>query len=155
MNFQPSKMFDNANKTVEAYHAALQPLCKDTGIPPLALDILLYLANNPERATAKDACKIRGFKSGIVSVHIERLVAGGLIERSPAPEDRRRILLKVTPAATPIIEKGRIIQREFYARTLKGVGEDEIKALRATMSKIERNVDEIIAGKRREEEGNV
>ena len=95
------------------------------------------------------------FKSGIVSVHIERLVAGGLIERSPAPEDRRRILLKVTPAATPIIEKGRIIQKEFYARTLKGVGEDEIKALRATMSKIERNVDEIIAGKRREEEGNV
>lgn len=58
-------------------------------------------------------------------------------------------------ACAPIIEKGRIIQKEFYARTLKGVGEDEIKALRATMSKIERNVDEIIAGKRREEESNV
>ena len=95
-NFGPAKLFGNANKMIEAYHAALQPICKETGIPPLALDILLFIANNPENATAKEICKFRGFKSGIVSVHIERMAAGGLIERAEVPEDRRKTLLKAT-----------------------------------------------------------
>lgn len=62
---KPAKFFNNANKTIKAYHRVLQPLCKESNIPPLALDILLYAANNPENATAKEICKFRGFKPGM------------------------------------------------------------------------------------------
>ena len=41
-------LFSHANKMTQAYHIMLTPLCKETGLPPLALDILLFLANNPE-----------------------------------------------------------------------------------------------------------
>lgn len=61
-------IFSHANKMTQAYHIMLTPLCKETGLPPLALDILLFLANNPEHNTAKDICRMRGHKSGIVSV---------------------------------------------------------------------------------------
>ena len=74
-------IFSHANKMTQAYHIMLTPLCKETGLPPLALDILLFLANNPEHNTAKDICRMRGHKSGIVSVHVERLVNDGLLER--------------------------------------------------------------------------
>ena len=73
-------LFSHANKMTQAYHVMLTPLCKETGLPPLALDILLFLANNPEHNTAKDICRVRGHKPGIVSVHVERLVNDGLLE---------------------------------------------------------------------------
>ena len=41
-------IFSHANKMTQAYHIMLTPLCKETGLPPLAMDILLFLANNPE-----------------------------------------------------------------------------------------------------------
>lgn len=40
-------LFSHANKMTKAYHIMLTPLCKETGLPPLAMDILLFLANNP------------------------------------------------------------------------------------------------------------
>jgi len=82
-------LFSHANKMTQAYHIMLTPLCKEAGLPPLALDILLFLANNPEHNTAKDICRMRGHKSGIVSVHVERLVNDGLLERREMPGDRR------------------------------------------------------------------
>ena len=43
----PSRIFNHAQKFLEAYHAVLQPLCREAGLPPMALDILLFIANNP------------------------------------------------------------------------------------------------------------
>lgn len=90
-NFTASQMFRNANRFIEAYHAALQPVCRDTGLPPMAVDILMFFANNPESGTAKDVCQCRGFKSGIVSVHVDRLVNEGLLfaGRFPATAGKR------------------------------------------------------------------
>ena len=85
--------FSHANKMTKAYHVMLTPLCKEAGLPPLALDILLFLANNPEHNTAKDICRMRGHKPGIVSVHVERLVNDGLLERREMPGDRRQTRL--------------------------------------------------------------
>ena len=56
-------IFSHANKMTQAYHIMLAPLCKETGLPPMALDILLFLANDPEHNTAKDICRMRGHKS--------------------------------------------------------------------------------------------
>ena len=44
-----SAMFANAARFADAYHAALSPLCAETGLPPAAADILRVLANNPDR----------------------------------------------------------------------------------------------------------
>ena len=58
-------LFSHANKMTQAYHIMLTPLCKEAGLPPLALDILLFLANNPEHNTAKDICRMRGHKRSL------------------------------------------------------------------------------------------
>ena len=57
-----SAMFANAARFSDAYHAALSPLCAETGLPPAAADILLFLANNPGCETAGEICRMRGKK---------------------------------------------------------------------------------------------
>lgn len=142
--FKPSKIFNNANKIIEGYHLVLQPLCKKTGLPPVALDILLFVANNPENATAKEMCKIRGFKSGIVSVHIDRLVVVGYLERFSVPNDRRKVLLRYTEKAKPIVLEGQSIQKQFVISLLDGVNEEEMTRVRKVLKKMENNLNNLI-----------
>lgn len=136
-------LFDFANKFIEAYHIALLPLCKEFGLPPMALDILLFMANNGDHATAKDVCTVRGFKTGIVSVHIERLVQGGLLERVTVVGDRRKIKLITTEKAMTIIEKGREKQRQFGATLIQGVQEEDFAIWKKVLSTIDSNVEDI------------
>lgn len=139
----PSRIFNHAQKFLEAYHAVLQPLCRESGLPPMAVDILLFIANNPEQATASGICQLRGLKPGIVSVHVDRLVSEGLLERREVPGDRRKTHLATTPAAAAIIEKGRALQRRFAARLIDGLSEQDLAALHGTLTVMDRNLESI------------
>lgn len=135
-------IFSNANKIMETYYAMLQPLSKDTDLPVLALDILLFIANNQEVATAKDICRYRGLKSGIVSVHIDRLVSVELLKRTNNINDRRQTLLSYTNKACPIIDKGREIQKELVANLFKGITDEERISLFNILNKLNKNITE-------------
>jgi len=43
-----------SQKFVVGYNAACKPLCQELKLPQTALDILLFLVNNPEYKTASD-----------------------------------------------------------------------------------------------------
>ena len=136
-------IFSHANKMTQAYHIMLAPLCKETGLPPLALDILLFLANDPEHNTAKDICRMRGHKSGIVSVHVERLVNDGLLERQEMPGDRRQTRLICTEKAQDIITRGRDIQWQFGLRLMEGISKEDHETMHRCFERIDANLDEI------------
>lgn len=142
-NFTASQMFRNANRFIEAYHAALQPVCRDTGLPPMAVDILMFFANNPESGTAKDVCQCRGLKSGIVSVHVDRLVNKGLLVRQGVPGDRRKTQLVCTDAAAKLIETGRGIQKRFAQKLLAGLSEEDIAVFRGCLAAMGDNIEDI------------
>lgn len=141
--FTASQMFRNANRFIEAYHAALLPLCRDTGLPPMAVDILMFFANNPESGTAKDVCQCRGFKSGIVSVHVDRLVNEGLLSRQDVPGDRRKTRLVCTDAADAIIERGRALQKAFAQKLVAGLPEADIAVFHRCLAAIGDNIEDI------------
>ena len=94
----------------EAYAAVLKPLCAELSMPQSALDILLFLANNPGYDTARDICFYRHMKPGIVSFHIDRLVGEGYLARKSDEKDRRVTHLAVTEAAEPVVARGRALQ---------------------------------------------
>ena len=142
-NFTASRIFNGANRFIEAYHAVLQPICRDTGLPPMAVDILMFIANNPENATAKDVCRCRGLKTGIVSVHIDRLVNEGLLLRQAVPGDRRKTRLVCTDAANSIIERGRELQRSFAQKLLVGMSDADIEVFHNCLTVLSGNIEEI------------
>lgn len=141
-------IFSHANKMTQAYHIMLTPLCKETGLPPLAMDILLFLANNPEHNTAKDICRMRGHKSGIVSVHVERLVNDGLLERQEMPGDRRQTRLVCTEQAQALIERGWQVQWQFGRRLLEGIPEEDLATMRRCLERMDGNLNGICKEKR-------
>lgn len=139
----PMQIFSNANRFIEAYHAVLQPLCRESGLPPMAVDILMFAANNPAYATARNVCQYRGLKPGIVSVHVERLVSEGLLERQAVPDDRRQTLLVVTEKASSLIEEGRRLQKLFSEKIVEGLSDEDRAAFHKALTILHQNVEEI------------
>jgi MarR family transcriptional regulator for hemolysin len=56
---------------------------------------------------------------------VDKLEAGGYVERRPDPHDRRINRLFVTDAVTPLLEPTRTLLRELEEAVLNGLPEDE------------------------------
>ena len=142
-NVTAFNIIQNANRFMSAYHAALQPLCDTSGLPQAAMDILLFLANNPGHDTARDICQYRGFKPGIVSLYVERLAQDGLIERQPVAGDRRKTRLVCTSKAEPLIAQGCVQQQKFALRLREGLTEADLEHFAQCMAILSHNIDAI------------
>lgn len=124
----------------ELYEAVCRPVCQQYDMPQSALDILLFLANNPSMQMAKDIVKYRGLKRNLVSMHVERLVQAGYIEREDVSSDRRQKRLICTKKAEPVIEQGRQAQKAFGELILEGLSPQEREILAKTQMMIRENI---------------
>ena len=140
-------MNGHARKIALAYEKALLPLAQETNLPHTAISILLFIANNPDFATARDICELRGLKKPIVSTHVERLVAEGYIERRAVPGDRRKDALVCTEKAMKIIEAGRARQIQFATEVLEGISEEDRAVMERCFMRMNENIDHIIKEK--------
>ena len=130
-----------------AYAIACKPLCKDLGLTQTAFDVLMFLANNPEYKTASEIVEIRHLKANLVSVNVDRLVSEGYLMRSAIDGDRRKTQLTCTDKASPVIERGREMQRAF-AETLFSDMSDEVRDMFVSaIGVIDKNLNEMLKEK--------
>ncbi|MBR3838994.1 MAG: MarR family transcriptional regulator [Clostridia bacterium] len=141
------EMNGHARKIGMAYEMTLLPLALKTDMPHTAISILLFLANNPDFATARDICEMRGLKRPNVSAHVERLVQEGYIERRAVPGDRRKDALVCTEKATKIVELGRARQIQFAEAVLDGISEEDRAVMERCFAQMNNNIDRIIKEK--------
>lgn len=78
-----------------------------------------------------------------MSVHVERLVSEGLLERREVPGDRRQTLLVCTAKTAPIVEEGHRLQKIFAEKLVAGLSEADKEAFKKTMALLSHNLDEI------------
>ena len=133
-------------KFMAAYKAAQKKVCKAWNVPEVSLDILLFLANNPEYTTARDIVEVRSIKANLVSQHVDRMVREGYLCRKEVQGDRRKRDLSLTEKAMPIVEAGRRMQTDFFETLFHGVSEGEKQAFFETMDMMSRNMDKILKG---------
>ena len=133
-------------KFMAAYKAAQKKVCKAWNVPEVSLDILLFLANNPEYTTARDIVEVRNIKANLVSQHVDRMVREGYLCRKEVQGDRRKRDLSLTEKAMPIVEAGRRMQTDFFETLFHGVSEGEKRAFFETMDRMSRNMDKILKG---------
>ena len=133
-------------KFMAAYKAAQKKVCKAWNVPEVSMDILLFLANNPEYTTARDIVEVRSIKANLVSQHVDRMVREGYLCRKEVQGDRRKRDLSLTEKAVPIIEAGRRMQTDFFETLFHGVSEEEKRAFFETMDIMSRNMDKILKG---------
>lgn len=135
-----STVYEYAKRFMDAYAAVMRPLSEELGMARPAVDILLFLANNPEHPTARDICAYRRMKPAIVSFHVDNLVREGYLERQPVPGDRRKQRLVCTEKAEVVIRRGREFQERFYAQMVRGLTREELDGCLRCFAVMERNL---------------
>jgi DNA-binding MarR family transcriptional regulator len=100
---------------------------------------MFHLARNEgcNQATLADLLEVEPITLARV---IDRLEAGGLVERRSDPEDRRARLLFLGARAHPLLEELRAIGAETRECALAGVGEEERTQLMALLTKMRANL---------------
>ncbi len=71
---------------------------------------------------------------------VDRLEAGGLVERRPDPGDRRARLLFLGERAHPLLEQLRALGAETREIALAGIGDDERTLLMTLLTKMRANL---------------
>ena len=135
-----SQFYALSRQLQNAYAAQMRPLCEGTGMAQTAIDILLFLHNNPGCDTARDICTYRQLKPALVSLYVENLVQSGHLRRESVPEDRRKSRLILTAQALPVVQKGLAVQTAFTARMLEGLSDEDLAAGQRCLSVINQNI---------------
>lgn len=136
-----SQVYTYTRRILDAYAAVMQPLSAELDMAPNAVDILLFLANNPGLDTARDICTYRKLKPGIVSFHVDNLVRGGYLLRTRDPGDRRRCRLVCTDKAAPVIARGQALQEQFIAQMSAGLAPDALETFQQCLTAFAQNLD--------------
>lgn len=84
------RFYTYAKRFEEAYTTVMRPLTVELKMAQPAVDILLFLANNPGMGHRAGYLHYRHLKPSIVSFHVDNLVQQGYLERQDIPEDRRK-----------------------------------------------------------------
>ena len=134
------QVYTGARQLLEGYAAAMQPLCRREGLAPNGVDILLFLANNPEQNRAADIVRGRGMSKGHVSLSLRSLEDRGLVACRADGSDRRAVHLALTDGAGEIAEDGRAAQREFIRRLREGITPEESAVILSVTRKMGDNI---------------
>ena len=76
--------------------------------------------------TAQQISEFRNIKKNLVSVHVDKLVTAGYLQRGTVAGDRRKILLSCTEKAKPILEAGLKMQQDFNQRLILHIPEEHM-----------------------------
>ena len=128
-------------KTAQAYNAVCKPLCQELGLSQTALDILLFLANNPDYKTARDIVEVRHIKANLVSMNVDKLVQEGYLERREVPGDRRKTELICTEKTENVWRQGCEIRRTFIETLFSGISAESRKVFEQVMEQTEENLN--------------
>lgn len=132
------------NKMAHAYSVMCKPLCQEIKLPQTAFDILMFLSNNPQYKTARDIVEVRKIKANLVSINVDKLVREGYLERREVAGDRRKTELVCTSQADSIIEKGRLVQKDFKDKLFNNMDDSTKEILFKGMEIMEDNLDRIL-----------
>lgn len=111
------------------YDHSIEPICAKYDMTRMELDVLLFLANNPDKDTASDLVDVRRLSKSHVSAAVANLAERGLIERAYRDGNRKTAHLAPTPSAAPLIADGRGAQQRFLSILCAGVSPTEMEAM--------------------------
>ena len=126
------------------YQKSFQPLSQDLELSQLEMDLLLFLSNNPDRNTARDAVLLRGFAKSNVSTAVERLEGKGWLRTQPDPSSRRVKRLVLQPGREAELERLLRCQEICFAAVLKGFSPTEREGLKTLLERMDANVQKAL-----------
>ncbi len=135
-----AEFWDSIPLTMKVYDQKLEPVSRKYGMTRCEVDILLFLANNPQYDTASEVVSRRGLAKSHVSASVDRLVRGGYLAREYRAGNRKAIHLRLLDAAADVVADGRAAQEQFFSILLRDFSKKEQAELRRLLDKIAANL---------------
>lgn len=137
-----AEMLIEGQQLIKLFGKALTEISEDFGLNKTELSVLLFLAENPDRDTAKDIVENRMLAKSCVSKAIDSLERQGYLEVKEDRADRRILHLKVQPTAMDVIVAGQEIQQEMIRQVGRGISAEEKKLFFEVYQKMVQNIKE-------------
>ena len=135
--------FDTMARAQKGYAQLLEPICKKWDLTRNELDVMLFLANNPDYDRAVDIVVNRGLAKSHVSMSVANLESRGLLLRIADPADRRTVHLKLTEQGQEIADYGCGVQRKFLDHLHRGVTQEQLEIMRLFAERVYENIKNI------------
>ena len=118
-------------------HKSMRPLGEELNLSQLEMELLLFLYNNPELNTARDAVAYRGFAKSNVSTAIEALHEKGWLTVEPDPESRRMKRLHLCAGREADLERLSVCQNGILSVLVSDFTPEEVETLRRLLDRME------------------
>ena len=115
-------------------------IIKEEKLTQTEVDVLAFLANNPEYKRAQDIVEIRRITKAQASIAVDKLVKKGLIRREVDENNRRCHLLYTEKKAANIIKKIKAQQKLFNEQAYQNMSQDEISLYHQLLMKVYDNI---------------
>ena len=127
-----------------SYDHVITPVCARHNITRMELDVLLFLANNPDRDTAAELISLRGLTKSHVSAAVTGLAMRGLLARSHRDGNRKTVHLTLLPAAAQVIADGQAAQQQLAQAIIAGFSQQELEVLNEATGRIIENMRAVL-----------
>ena len=125
-----------------AYDYHRKKIMSKFSLSAIEVDVLLFLANNPEKNTAADIVRLRKIAKSHVSLAVRSLTEKNSISQQSDSKKRRIIRLTPTPSADEIITFGRSEQKKFTEALSRGANCTDREAFNRRLIEITENLRE-------------
>ncbi len=98
-------------------------------------DLMAQLERAHDGMTLNELSKRMMVTNGNVTGLVERLVAEGLVDRRPAPKDRRAQFVRLTPLGRQVFQRMAVVHGRWLAALFAGLDEKEIEMMMALLGK--------------------
>jgi DNA-binding MarR family transcriptional regulator len=114
---------------------------REVGVSPEQVSLLVTIKYAPGIGVGELAARER-VSAPAMSNHVDRLERDGLVERTPSPDDRRRVGLTLTDEGQRVLRRVRSRRTAWLASRLGGLTRDELAAVEAAIEPLSRLVEE-------------
>ncbi len=136
-----TKILTGAKMMKRLYEEKFDEICQKYQMTQIEVDILVFLANNPEYDTARDIVEVRMIAKSYISKSVENLIRNGFLVRDLDKHDRRTVHLHLTDKSNPIIVDARIKQKQYVRILFTGMTVDEIETFESLLTRIVDNAN--------------
>lgn len=121
-----AQFWEHQSALKNLYSHYINPLCQKYDLNRTEMDILLFLANNPQFDTATSIVEHKGLSKSHVSTSLRSLEENGYLQTAYLGGNRRTVHLKLLDKAHDIVSEGQQAQL-LYVNILFGNFSDEEK----------------------------
>lgn len=141
-----SQFWTNQAHIKSLYANCIEPVCHKYGLTRMELDIILFLANNPQFNTATEIIENRCLTKSHVSLSVNTLVKKGYLMKNKSSHNRKTIHLSFCSSADPVIQDGQAAQKSFASVLFQGFSPEDYQQILLFFERINQNVKDYTNG---------